>query len=132
MQGRARLHMLLGYKHSVTLRVYISLFASRSTAKMKSESQSLYRFLCDLGRLFLFWNLRSPTGVSGSLRPALTVAGPELGLHIRALADEDGQVGIRFLQLHIAFLNEVPAGQEREPRVRCGHGPLQTPGRSRS
>lgn len=87
MQGRACLHLLLGYKHSVTLRMYISLFATRSIAKLKSESQSLCRFLCDLGQLFLFSNLCSPSGVSGSLRPALTVAGPELGLHIGALAD---------------------------------------------
>lgn len=45
-------------------------------------------------------------------RPGLTIAGPEFGLHLRAFADENGQVGVRLLQLHVPLQDEIPAGPE--------------------
>lgn len=81
----------------------MALLRIRSTAKARfSRSVTLNPF-------------EAPSG-QPPVSPTLTVARPQLGLHIGALADQDGQRGVGLLQLHVAFLDEVPA----EERGRAG------------
>lgn len=55
----------------------------------------------DVGRPLHLSIPYSATRAPDLRRPGLTIAGPELGLHLRAFADENGQVGVRLLQLHV-------------------------------